>query len=296
MRNIIASHCVRWFRRLREAILQYLIRRATKYGPLRGGNVSRLTAGLVVKRCSTTTLAIEAEATTFVATHTSIPVPRVRCYWEEDGKGTLIMDYIEGVPLRRAWRDLSIPQRLSVMRRIAGFVEQLRAIPQPAPPIASKLPRSGWIGGPSGSAFTDFMMTIDPAPFGPFATERDFYDWRVSRFKLFGDVHAPTAARIAEIRRSIRNDHPIVFTHGDINRRNVLVRVHGEGPDDVEITALLDWEQAGWRPIYWESRKWIFEEGNMPMWEAFGLKEIGAGYEEEIELDCELQNFSGHIP
>ena len=140
------------------------------------------------------------------------------------------------------------------------------------------------------------MMTDDIPPFGPFADEREFYDWRVSRFKRFGDVHPPTAARIAEIRQSIPDDHPIVFTHGDINRRNVLVRVHGDGADDVEIVALLDWEQAGWRPIYWESRKWIFMGSNIAEWVEFGVNVIGSGYKVEIELDRELQRISGHIP
>ncbi|KAI0333962.1 hypothetical protein GY45DRAFT_1318823 [Cubamyces sp. BRFM 1775] len=297
MANIFSHVFGKLFKRVRAAIVDYLLRRARRnFSPLPAGSAARLTTNLVIKKGDAPTLAFEAEAIAFVAAHTTIPVPRVRYSWYEGQDGSLIMDHIEGIQLKRAWRDMSMPQKLSVMRRITGFVEQLRAIPQPAPSTTSDLPRSGWIGGPFGSPFTDFMMTMESAPFGPFANEHDFNDWRVSRFKRFGDRHAPTAARIAEIRKLMREDHPIVFTHGDINRRNVLVRIHGDGPDDVEITALLDWEQAGWRPIYWEGRKWIWEDGDTPVWGDFGAEEIGAHYEAEIELDCELQDISGHLP
>ncbi|KAI8974758.1 kinase-like domain-containing protein [Trametes punicea] len=283
-------------RRIRGAVIQYLLRRARKFGGPRRINVSRLTSGLVLKRDSADRMSIEAEATAFVAARTSIPVPRVRWYWEENGRGNLVMDYVEGEQLQRVWRKLSDAQRLSVMRKIARFVDELRAIPQPPPNEGTGLPRMGWIGGPSGQAFFDFSMTSEESSFGPFANERDFYDWRVSRFKPFGDIHPPTAARIAEIRRAMPDNHPIVFTHGDINRRNVLVRVDGDGPDDVEITALLDWEQAGWRPIYWESRKWLFEDSGTPEWGEFGADQIGSRFRAEIELDAELQRISGHIP
>lgn len=40
-------------------------------------------------------------------------------------------------------------------------------------------------------------------------------------------------------------DYPVVFTHGDIAARNIIVR-------DGHVAALLDWEYAGWMPEYWE--------------------------------------------
>ena len=287
----------RLFRSIRAYIVNYLLRRATRYGKQRlGGGVFRLTSGLVIKKGPPNLLLIEAEAIEFVASQTSIPLSRVRYYYAEGEVGNLVLNYVEGQTFQRAWRNLSDAQRLSVMRRLAGFVDQLRAIPQPLPPAGSSLPPQGWIGSPLGRAFADFYATQDAGVFGPFANEREFYDWRALQFKPFGDRHAPTAARIAEIRHSMPDDHPIVFTHGDINRRNVLVRIHGDGPDDVEVTALLDWEQAGWRPIYWESRKWMFMGSSTPGWGEFGRDEIGSGYKTEIELDRELQAISGHIP
>lgn len=47
------------------------------------------------------------------------------------------------------------------------------------------------------------------------------------------------------LRKMLRDDHSIVFTHGDLNMLNILVR-------DGRIVALLDWESAGFYPEYWE--------------------------------------------
>lgn len=38
---------------------------------------------------------------------------------------------------------------------------------------------------------------------------------------------------------------PLVFTHGDLSRLNILAR----GDD---IVGIIDWETAGWYPSYWE--------------------------------------------
>lgn len=39
--------------------------------------------------------------------------------------------------------------------------------------------------------------------------------------------------------------HPIVFTHGDLAPRNIMV-------NDGRIAAIVDWETAGWLPASWE--------------------------------------------
>ncbi|KAI0740097.1 kinase-like domain-containing protein [Earliella scabrosa] len=265
-------------------------------GFLCGGNVGRLTSRLVLKQVPLNRSRVEAEAIRFVCQHTSLPIPRLRMYWEEGTIGSLIIDYAEGETLQRAWKRLSDEQRSSVMRKVAGFVQELRSIPQPPPPPGSSLPRSGWIGSPLGNPFHDCRMTSSEDPYGPFPSEREFNDWKVSRFAPFGERSVTAAAHIAQLRRAMSDQHPIVFTHGDINRRNILVRIHGDGPDDVEITAFIDWEQAGWRPIHWESVKWCFMGGMATDWTNFAVDEIGAGYGADIALEEELQDISGHIP
>lgn len=77
---------------------------------------------------------------------------------------------------------------------------------------------------------------------GPFGALAEFHDWLVD---------PPQSRRGAEsiywheITAQLGAEYPIVFTHGDIAARNILVR-------DGRIVAIVDWEFAGWYPEYWE--------------------------------------------
>ncbi|KIM86169.1 hypothetical protein PILCRDRAFT_41172, partial [Piloderma croceum F 1598] len=186
----------------------------------------------------------EAEATRYVALHTSIPVPAVYDFWvEDDGRACLIMEYKDGEMLQRQWRHLSMDQKMTVMRVLRGFLDELHNLCQPYP--------KGSIGSVSGKAFIDLQIS-GQSLYGPFQDEAAYNDWRISTFSFFGEQHFPTKLRLQQLRDEMPNDHQIIFTHGDITRRNILIRVVGEGANDVCVVAILDWEQAGWRPEYWE--------------------------------------------
>ncbi|KAG6166363.1 hypothetical protein E4U27_008226, partial [Claviceps purpurea] len=40
--------------------------------------------------------------------------------------------------------------------------------------------------------------------------------------------------------------HEIVFTHGDLNMRNIMMH-------NGRLSGIIDWETCGWYPDYWES-------------------------------------------
>jgi aminoglycoside phosphotransferase len=70
---------------------------------------------------------------------------------------------------------------------------------------------------------------------GPFHSESEFN-------KLLQNVNIPDVIH--------RSDHRIVFTHGDINMRNILV-----DEKSGRLSGIVDWETAGWYPDYWECTK-----------------------------------------
>lgn len=48
--------------------------------------------------------------------------------------------------------------------------------------------------------------------------------------------------------------HKIVFTHGDLQPKNVMVERNGyceDGSSDFKIT-LIDWNLSGWYPEFWD--------------------------------------------
>lgn len=165
----------------------------------------------------------EIVALRFVKAYTTIPVPEViSSDWDR-----VTLEYIEGQTLQQAWPVLTPSQRSDIMTQLSGYIAQMRAL-------------SGlYIGRLDGqSAVVPSVMTRLG---GPFRTMSDFHDWLAN----------PTRRQIAQsvywhqITTQLGADYPIVFTHGDIAARNIMIR-------DGRIVAILDWEFAGWYPEYWE--------------------------------------------
>lgn len=55
----------------------------------------------------------------------------------------------------------------------------------------------------------------------------------------------------------------MVFTHGDLAPRNILVDAHGH------VTAVLDWELAGWQPEWCETVRAYTFCNDIPGWTAY---------------------------
>lgn len=58
-----------------------------------------------------------------------------------------------------------------------------------------------------------------------------------------------------------RRGHKIVFTHADLNPRNILVdrMVQPDGSRGWKVTGIVDWETSGYYPEYWDYTKAMFE-------------------------------------
>jgi hypothetical protein len=76
---------------------------------------------------------------------------------------------------------------------------------------------------------------------GPFPTLAELHNWLVRPPKRI----KKQSMYWHQITIQLGAEYPIVFTHGDISPRNIIVR-------DGRIVALLDLEWAGWYPEYWE--------------------------------------------
>ncbi|KAJ7766883.1 kinase-like domain-containing protein [Mycena metata] len=273
------------FNRLRRWLLPRLIARSRRIYPTIRSNVVRISATTVVKLGDADYLSGEAEATRYAAKHCpSIPIPRVHDFWvESNGDAKLIMDYVVGERLHMAWKRISKAQKLTLLRMLLRHIEALRSVPQPY--------GEGWIGSVSGGPTFDFCAFGDKL-FGPFPNLSTYNDWRISTFSFFGDQHAGTAAQLEEIRSEMPDSQRVTFTHGDLTDRNILVQVLGDGPEDVVITAIIDWEQAGWRPEYWEKVKFYYNASGGD-WGELGMKELFGEHGPELAREKELWLIQG---
>jgi hypothetical protein len=84
---------------------------------------------------------------------------------------------------------------------------------------------------------------------GPFDSVQKFHDWFIFLYRR--RMLDPYSFPIEPFRQDLPDDSPIKFTHGDLHRSNILITPS----QPYHVLAIVDWEQSGWLPAYWEARK-----------------------------------------
>ncbi|KAG8161069.1 hypothetical protein KVR01_009333 [Diaporthe batatas] len=183
----------------------------------------------------------EAATMRFIAEHTTIPAPKVLSAFERKGTAYIVMEKIQGEELGKIWRRTSEQTRASLLDQLRQHLDQLRALPPPT---------EFAVGSCTGGSLQDFRQSCAPPPvrFGPFRTIQDFHNWLREGLKP-GESTDLDPKDVEELNDMIARQEgpwpPSVFTHGDLNPSNILVR-------DGKIVGIIDWEMAGWYPHYWE--------------------------------------------
>jgi hypothetical protein len=82
---------------------------------------------------------------------------------------------------------------------------------------------------------------------GPFTKVAAFHDWLATLRS-----HAPPGLNVdlGRWRSGLLDNIPIVFTHADLHRSNIMVFQDANGIP--QIAAIIDWHQLGWYPASWE--------------------------------------------
>ena len=93
----------------------------------------------------------------------------------------------------------------------------------------------------NGGSLFDCCVPGCSLHFSPFATTQDFH-WYLRRGMEFDLRLDP---EIQDLIKQQSKTWPLVFTYSDLSSLNILVR----GDD---IVGIIDWETAGWYPLYWE--------------------------------------------
>ncbi|KAI8989889.1 kinase-like protein [Trametes punicea] len=235
------------------------------------GRIFELPFGLILKVVSPRG-APEGEIIRFVQRHTSIPTPRVLVSVDGHGRRFLLMKKVRGSTLESVWSALDAAQRAKIVAQLRSFVAQLRSLDSP---------HGLAVCGLGGAPIVDSRIT-SCGPVGPFLNEDAFNDRLVQTSALY-----IPQADLSQIRARMRGDHAIVFTHGDIAPRNIIV-------DGDKIAALIDWQQAGWFPEHWEWIKAMWcppdPKSAAELWEQAVKELFEKDYEPEWLLDRELSD------
>jgi aminoglycoside phosphotransferase (APT) family kinase protein len=150
-----------------------------------------------------------------------------------------------------------------LIRDLRKFVAELRAITR-APGADGK------ISNATGEACFDqrinLGLTYDEVRgdfVGPFANEDEFNDFL-------------TNPRVPGVRH--RSGHPVRFTHGDLNMRNIMM-------ENGKLSGVIDWETSGWYPEYWDYTKARFAMKLHKRW----LDIVDRVFSPNGEFDAELE-------
>lgn len=167
----------------------------------------------------------------FVLEHTTIPTPNIYSvvpFPDFKHDAYLVMDYVHGQRLDSAWPRLSIWAKLRVAWILRSYIRQLRRI---------KHPRSS-IPGPLGSGPRRFPEgALDSLhDLGPFSDAAELTTFLNARSRRMHGVEIP---------REYEEFERLVFTHADLNMRNIIL-------DDEGRVWLIDWDWSGFYPQSWE--------------------------------------------
>jgi hypothetical protein len=198
--------------------------------------VQRLPFGLYLKyRGDADMVRNEFNALRRVRQETSIPVPEALDVIPEGDNSYLLITRVPGVPLWLCQELFSDTDCDEIVTQLQDYVSQLRALPNT---VNAEMP----ICNTLGEACRDHRIR-SADPMGPFPDEASF-----SQCLRFSDEPS-------------RRGHRIVFTHADLNPRNILVdRVTlPDGSTGWRVTGIVDWETAGYYPEYWDYTKALFE-------------------------------------
>jgi serine/threonine protein kinase len=188
----------------------------------------------------------EGENMLFVQQSTDIPIPRVYAVFhdKESELDFIVMEYIPGGDLEVRWPTFNTDEKRAIISQLRQQMDELRRIPSP-----------GYYGGVWGKPMRSFHFRhpndprrphAEPEISGPHKTEEQFVEAMCLALGKMA-VEAPER-HTAMFRRNFRavfRGHEPVFTHANLLLRNIMLRPNG-------APVIIDWEQSGWYPSFWE--------------------------------------------
>jgi aminoglycoside phosphotransferase len=238
--------------------------------------ITRVTDSVIVKkgRCLSNFLD-EIGLLQFVKENTTIPVPEVLgLHYTEEDECYLFMSLVEGCTLASKWEDMSTEDKHKITSQLVHYISQLRSL-EPQQPIN--------FGSVVNGICRDVRREQRQCRF--ITSEQQFNDF-LGDFTLRRD-----SQKVRMLLSSLRDNHKILLTHGDLHPRNIMVQ-------GSTVTGIIDWEYGGWYPEYWEFLKGLnsFDpsEECQDWWEY--LMCITGEYRCEWAIDSALDHFIVNSP
>jgi aminoglycoside phosphotransferase (APT) family kinase protein len=227
-----------------------------------------------VKFGGTTSLQ-EGENMLFIQQSTSIPIPKVYALFRDRDTNLefIVMEYISGTDLRAVWGTLDTTKKRAIASQLRQQIDEVRRIPSP-----------GYYGGVWGKPIRNFLFNNEHQPnqphpepeiSGPHKTEEQ---WVEAMCRRLGKLKGAAPRQISFLRRhyhAVFRGHEPVFTHANLCPGNVMLRHDG-------TPVMIDWEDAGWYPSFWEYCCAAVLFGHASDWDELVYDMLGDHYAAEL--------------
>lgn len=184
------------------------------------------------------------------ASNLGLKTPRFRGMVVEDGKRSILMDFIPGVTVASVWKQLSSTDQKAILQDLRAEILKMRHSTK------QMIGRVSW---------NEEIATNHPYhdPYFPdernktvtsFRSEEDFDQHKIGLMGLhFGDK---AAKKYQDSIISLRPDYKpdFVLTHADLHQENVLVHqvLGANGKPCWRLAGIVDWARSGYYPRYME--------------------------------------------
>lgn len=197
--------------------------------------------------------ALDGQALVYLERHVpGVPAPRLYAMYYDSEELFVVMQRVPGVRLDGLWPSLTNSDKDSVVETLRCIFDRLRQTEPPRPPF---------FGGLDGGAVRHYLFysqSDEQKHLGPFCDKTAFVKGLTANFRALkeGNSHPVHQARFYEshLPHALRDIRP-VLTHGDVQRKNIIVAEKESKSPNGERTfdiVLVDWEMAGWLPEFWE--------------------------------------------
>ncbi|KAG6361934.1 hypothetical protein INS49_010163 [Diaporthe citri] len=228
-------------------------------------------------------LAFEGWTMLYLRKMTSIALPTVYAILTDKKaeRDIIVMEYIPGPSLDN-WADLEASQKEDIAKQLAAHFSELRALPSLGV-FGRALPPE--YGNLKKDVLPDFMFrTVAGDEFGgPFDTVQQVGQALADVMRANSAAHAERAKLWESLIPEILKEGPPVFTHGDLQRKNIILR------DDGKVF-IIDWGLSGWFPECWEYCYTMYAAGEFESdWHAY-IPKFLSKFPSEFCLTLVLRN------
>jgi aminoglycoside phosphotransferase (APT) family kinase protein len=183
----------------------------------------------------------EADSLAFVGANTTLPVPKLLGTYIHNDITYIVMSRLSGTQLINLLPSMSLTEINTITNDLKMMMDQLRAL------RINNFETESYIGSVGRQPCRDMIFRSGYESKGPFFTEEKMYENILERWINLFEYNPMPDSHVQFMRRLYQqnSENEIVFTHGDLAPRNILV-------EEGRISGIVDWEQAGWYPEYWE--------------------------------------------